>query len=201
MSLVDRHDDATIGDDGHRRIRTDILLARLAPGQRLKLEMLRETYGVSISTLREILNRLSAEGLVLAEGRRGFEVAPVSAANLRELADMRLLLEGHAMEASFAHADVEWEGRIVAARHKLASIERLMASGVGEPEQWKRYDSEFHQALMHNCGSQVLMEAHAAVFDRYFRYQMIALHWRGDGSIRRCSHVRSSATPCGRAPC
>jgi DNA-binding GntR family transcriptional regulator len=180
MSLIERNEEETIGDDGYRRIRSDIILARLAPAQRLKLEMLREAYGVSISTLREILNRLSAEGLVLAEGRRGFEVAPVSAANLQELADMRLLLEGHAMEASFARADVEWEGRVVSARHKLASIERLMASGVGEPEQWKRYDSEFHQALISNCGSRVLIEAHAAVFDRYFRYQMIALHYRGE---------------------
>jgi GntR family carbon starvation induced transcriptional regulator len=180
MSLIDRNEDETIGNDGYRRIRTDILLGRLVPGQKLKLEMLRESYRVSVSTLREILSRLSAEGLVVAEGRRGFEVAPVSKANLKELADMRLLLEGHAMEASFARADVEWEGRVVSARHKLHSIERLMASGVGEPEQWKRYDSEFHQALISNCGSQVLIEAHAAVFDRYFRYQMIALHYRGE---------------------
>jgi GntR family transcriptional regulator, carbon starvation induced regulator len=180
MSLIDRNEEETIGNDGYRRIRTDILLGRLVPGQKLKLEMLRESYRVSVSTLREILSRLSAEGLVVAEGRRGFEVAPVSKANLKELADMRLLLEGHAMEASFAHADVEWEGRVVSARHKLHSIERLMASGVGEPEQWKRYDSEFHQALISNCGSQVLIEAHAAVFDRYFRYQMIALHYRGE---------------------
>ena len=57
MSVIERNEDETIGDDGYRRIRTDILLARLAPGQRLKLEMLREAYGVSISTLREILNR------------------------------------------------------------------------------------------------------------------------------------------------
>jgi GntR family transcriptional regulator, carbon starvation induced regulator len=55
-----------------------------------------------------------------------------------------------------------------------------MASGVGQPEQWKRYDSEFHQALISNCGSRVLVETHSAVFDRYFRYQMIALHYRGE---------------------
>ena len=150
------------------------------PGQKLKLEGLKEIYGVSISTLREILSRLTAEDFVLAEGRRGFEVAPVSASNLKELADLRLLLEGHAMEASFAGADVEWEGRVVSAHHKLASTELLMASGLGQPEQWKRYDSEFHQALISNCGSGVLMETHATVFDKYFRYQMIAFHYRGE---------------------
>jgi GntR family transcriptional regulator, carbon starvation induced regulator len=170
----------TIAEEGYRRIRMDIIVARLRPGQKLKLDGLRETYGISISTLREILNRLSAEGLVYAEGRRGFEVAAVSAANLKELAEMRLLLESHAIDASFSRADVEWEGRVVSAHHKLAAIERSMASGQGKPEQWKQYDSEFHQALISNCGSQVLMEMHGLVFDRYFRYPVIALRYRGE---------------------
>ena len=82
------------------------------------------------------------------------------------------------MEISFANADVEWEGRIVSAHHKLASTERLMESGIGEAEQWKRYDGEFHQALISNCGSRVLMEAHALVFDKYFRYLMVAFMYR-----------------------
>ena len=146
MTLIERVEESeTIGDDGYRRIRADIVLGRLRPGQKLKLDGLKESYGVSVSTLREILSRLTSEGLVLAEGRRGFEVAPVSVDNLKELAELRLLLEGHAMEACFARADMEWEGRVVAAHHKLAATERLMSSNIGEPDQWKRYDSEFHR--------------------------------------------------------
>ena len=180
MSLIERAEEAeAVGDDGYRRIRSDIIFGRLRPGQKLKLDGLKETYGVSVSTLREILNRLTAEGFVLAEGRRGFEVAAVSIDNLKELAALRLLLESHAMEVSFANADVEWEGRVVSAHHKLASTERLMESDIGEPEQWKRYDGEFHQALISNCGSRVLMEVHALVFDKYFRYQMVAFNYRG----------------------
>ena len=70
-----------------------------------------EAYGASISTLREILNRLSSEGLVLAEGQReGFEVTRVSAHDLMEIAALRLLLEGHALKESFASGDMEWAG-------------------------------------------------------------------------------------------
>ena len=54
-----------------------------------------------------------------------------------------------------------------------------MDSGIGEPEQWKRYDGEFHQALISNCGSRLLMETHSLAFDKYFRYQMVAFHYRG----------------------
>jgi DNA-binding GntR family transcriptional regulator len=171
----------TIGENAYRRIRSDIIFGRLVPGQKLKLERLRDAYGASISTLREILNRLSSESLVVAEGQRGFEVAPVSVENLREIAALRLLLEGHALEQSFASGDMEWEGRVVAAYHKLASLERRMREGDhSETELWKRYDWEFHQALISACGSTVLMETHAGVFDKYLRYQMIALSFRGD---------------------
>src|SRR5215813_4757392 len=112
MTLIERTEEQeAVGDDGYRRIRTDIVFGKLRPGQKLRLEGLKEDYGVIVSTLREILNRLAAEGFVLAEGRCGFEVAPVSEANLKELAELRLLLETHTMRIFFANADVEWEGR------------------------------------------------------------------------------------------
>lgn len=184
----------TIGENAYRRIRSDIIFGRLEPGQKLKLERLRDAYGASISTLREILNRLSSESLVVAEGQRGFEVAPVSVENLREIAALRLLLEEHALEQSFAAGDMEWEGRVVSAYHKLATLERRMREGDrSETELWKRYDWEFHQALISACGSTVLMETHAGVFDKYLRYQMIALSFRGDIAAEEHKIMHDSA--------
>jgi DNA-binding GntR family transcriptional regulator len=169
----------TIGESAYRRIRSDIIFGRIPPGRKLRLDRMKAEYGASISTVREILNRLAAEGFVIAEGQRGFEVPPVTAQNLRELAALRLLLEGHAMEQSFADGDLEWEGRIVAAHHKLDLMEqRMLAGDRSETEIWKRYDWEFHQALIAACGSTVLMEVHGSVFDRYLRYQRIALSFR-----------------------
>jgi DNA-binding GntR family transcriptional regulator len=160
-------------------MRSDIIFGRLRPNQKLRLEALKDDYGVSISTLREILSRLSSEGFVIAEGRRGFEVAPVSAANLRELAELRTLLECHAMERSFARGDMEWEGRVVSAHHKLAAVEQKMNAGKSEDALWKRYDGEFHQALISNCGSRELIDAHQLVFDKYFRYPILSADRRG----------------------
>src|SRR3954463_6663728 len=99
----------TAGEKAYRRIRSDIVFGRLPPAQRLKLDGLKEAYGVSISTLRELLNRLTSEGLIVAEGARGFEVAAVSVQNFREVANLRQLLESHALEGSFAGGDMEWE--------------------------------------------------------------------------------------------
>jgi DNA-binding GntR family transcriptional regulator len=173
----------SIADQAYEQVRTDIIFGRLAPALRLRLDRLAQRYGASVSTLREILSRLSSEGLVLAEGQRGFTVAPVSAAGFADVAAMRLLLERHAMALSFAAGDLEWEGRVVAAHHKLAALERRMMAGDSQTELWKRYDREFHHALIAACGSQTLLDLYGGVFDQYLRYQMVAVVFRGQVAV------------------
>src|SRR5690554_2217984 len=116
----------TVGEITFRKIRGDIIAGTLQPGQKLKLEQLKSKYAVSVSTLREILNRLTTEDLVVAEGQRGFQVSPATKANLREMGDLRLVLENHALEMSFAMGDLDWEAQVVAAHHKLSSIEKAL---------------------------------------------------------------------------
>lgn len=175
----------SVSEKAYRRIRSDIIFGKLAPAEKMKLDRLREDYGASVSTLREILSRLWSEGLVVAEGQRGFEVAPVSAENLREIAALRLLLETHALEQSFQAGDVDWEGRVVSAHHKLSLIEKRLLSGdPADAETWKRYDWEFHHALISACGSDALLETHAPIYDKYLRYQMIAGIFRGEIAAR-----------------
>jgi DNA-binding GntR family transcriptional regulator len=186
--------DETAGETTYRLIRSNILLGKLRPGSKLKLERLRADYRTSVSTLREILSRLTSEKLVVAEGQRGFEVAPISEADLRETADLRLLLEGDALAHSFANGDLEWEGLVVSAHHKLALMEQEMnRPGTAAVEMWKRYDWQFHQALISACGSRLLMQTHATVFDRYLRYQMIALGNRGEIAAREHRELLDAA--------
>jgi DNA-binding GntR family transcriptional regulator len=176
-------EDAPVGETTYRRIRTDVISGRLGPGQKLTLDRMKEVYGASVSTLREILNRLSSESLIKAEGAKGFEVMPTSRENFRQVASMRQLLECHALKESFEAGDMEWEGRVVAAHHKLAQVEKRMATGGrSDAETWKRYDWEFHHVLISACGSQVMLDTHAMIYDRYLRYQMIASVYGGEAA-------------------
>ena len=117
--LVNTTAPETVGETAYRRIRSDIIFGVLVPGQKLKLEKVSEVYGTSISTLRELLNRISSEGLIIAEGQRGFEVAPVSANEFQQVASLRLLLENHAMEQSFAAGDLDWRDLVLEFSRRL----------------------------------------------------------------------------------
>ncbi|OYX40705.1 MAG: GntR family transcriptional regulator [Rhodobacterales bacterium 32-67-9] len=169
-----------VGHDVYEAIRRDIIFGRLDAGSRLRLERMKAEYGASVSTIREALSRLTTEGLVEAEGQRGFSVAPMSDENLREIADLRILVESHALGLSIEAGDTEWEGAIVSAHHKLHRMEERMEAGdTSVRETWKQYDWEFHQALILACGSRALLEVHGTVFDKYLRYQMRRLTYRG----------------------
>lgn len=186
----------TASESTYRRIRTDIIFGRLAPGEKLRLEKLRGVYDTSVSTLREVLYRLLSEGLIEAEGQKGFEVARISAANFREVAAMRNLLEGHALRESFAAGDIDWEGRVVAAYHKLSRLETAMLDGgQDQTSHWKHYDREFHRALISACGSRSLLDTHAVIFDRFLRYQILAIVFRGEAA----AHEHKALLDCALA--
>ncbi|MBO6855226.1 MAG: GntR family transcriptional regulator [Marivivens sp.] len=174
-----------MGASTYQRIKRDIIFGDLAPGSKLKLEGLRQRYEASMSTLRETLNRLASEGFVDAQDQRGFFVTPVSRDDLIEIANLRVLLECHALRLSVAKGDTDWEGNLVAAHHKLHLMEQKMLTGDdSQKEDWKRYDWEFHLALIEACGSRNLLSLHAVLFDKYLRYQMLVLTNRGQVAVQ-----------------
>ena len=172
------------GETAYGRLRGDIILGRLAPGTRLRLERLRDDYQVSVTTLREVLARLASEGLILFEAQKGFEVTRISAEDLREIAEMRVLLECHAIGMAFAAGDLDWEARVVGAHHKLSRMEgRMLAGDRAATADWKRYDREFHVALISACGSAELLAAHDRIIDRFLRYQLLLVIFRGQEAV------------------
>ena len=104
----------------------------------------------------------------------------VSKEDLMEVANLRVLLECHALKLSIDNGDTDWEGNLVSAHHKLSSMEQKMLSGDdSQKEDWKRYDWEFHLALIEACGSRNLISLHSVLYDKYLRYQMLMLTHRG----------------------
>ena len=65
----------------------------------------------------------------------------------------------------------------------------MLSGDETQKELWKRYDAEFHQSLISACGSRNLMELHAMIYDKYLRYQMQILTYRGDQAANEHKHL------------
>ena len=61
--------------------------------------------------------------------KEDFFVTPISKEDLIEVANLRVLLECHALKLSIDNGDTDWEGNLVSAHHKLSSMEQKMLSG------------------------------------------------------------------------
>lgn len=76
-------------------IKTAIRTGHMRPGDRLVEGRLAIDLGVSRNPVREAIRRLAIEGLVTITARRGAVVAGLSEQKIREIIEVRGLLEGH----------------------------------------------------------------------------------------------------------
>tara|TARA_Y200000002_G_scaffold43108_2_gene31339 strand:- start:86 stop:745 length:660 start_codon:yes stop_codon:yes gene_type:complete len=168
-----------------KKIKNDIIFGNLKPDQKLKLNLLQKEYNVSISILREVLNRLCGDGFIIYKVQKGFFVSPVSKKDLHEIANIRIILETYALEISINNKDYEWEAELLGAYHKLNHAENELEKQNFEAKSiWTKYDAEFHQMLIKKCNSLNLIKIHSIIFDKYLRYQLLVLKYRGKSSIK-----------------
>ncbi len=171
------------------RVREDILNCTLRPGQRLRFAELRERYQVSVASLREALFVLSAQGLVQFRLNHGFRVAPVSLADLLEVAELRLNIEIKTLQSAIAHGDDSWEARILGAHHLLLMVEdKLPPSQWNLDPLWSLRHRRFHAELASGCPSQWMLHFRAQLFDQAHRYRRLASHFGGDWGGKRGEH-------------
>lgn len=103
-----------------RRLRAEILSGALEPGDRIVEDQIRRRYGISRAPLREALRLLAQQGLVEHLPRRGMRVCTWSPTDIRQLFDIRHVLERHAVLSALPLHD---EGeRLAPVRARLADM-------------------------------------------------------------------------------
>lgn len=83
----------TLIERAYEQLRDDIIEGRLAPDEKLRVERLKAHYQVGAGTLREAITQLVSDALVVAEGQRGFRVAPIALEDMEDLTRLRLHIE------------------------------------------------------------------------------------------------------------
>ncbi|WP_380053104.1 GntR family transcriptional regulator [Falsihalocynthiibacter sp. SS001] len=149
-------------------LREEIILGKLAPGDRLKVDTLKENYGTGASPVREALSLLTSDQLVERIDQRGFRVAPTSKIQFTEILDLRCNLEDMALRQSIANGDKEWEESLVLVHHYMSRADRSV-SGVFE-----ELHKKFHMELI-SCGvSPILLRFCSQLYDLNVRYRYLA---------------------------
>lgn len=178
----------TLANDVLYRLREDIISCILKPGEKLRFEGMRAIYGVSYSTLREALSRLSSEGLVQSEGQRGFYVAPISEADLLDITDARVVLERECIARSLQRGTADWKSGAIAAFHKLDRLEDSMGDNLRTTPEWEKLHMGFHDALVAAAESPTLQELRHLLFERARRYRRISALVRKSPRVKSDEH-------------
>ena len=167
---------ATLGEAAYQRLRADIVVGTFKAGEPLRLEALRQRYGLSFSPLREALMRLQSERLVLSTALRGFSVAPLSREEIEDATETRILIESEALRRAMRNGDDDWEANIVAAFHALSlQVERqskLSKAETADLFAMEERHHHFHRALIAPCGSPRLLELAEQLYVETQRYRL-----------------------------
>src|SRR5512139_1512668 len=86
----------TLADRALEQIETAIMKGDLGPGTRISEVLLARTFGISRGPLREAIRRLAGRGLLEVIPHVGARVVTLSLDDLREVFDIREVLEGMA---------------------------------------------------------------------------------------------------------
>ncbi len=136
----------TLIERAYAQLRDDIIEGRLAPGEKLRVEHLKTHYGVGAGTLREAITRLVSDALAVAEGQRGFRVAPMQAEDLEDLTRLRVHIEIEALRQSIRHGDARWRAQLQQAYDALSAFEQPIQPA--KRRHWEQLNNRFHEALI-----------------------------------------------------
>lgn len=144
-------------------IRDAIHAGRFPPGTHLKEGELADLIGVSRTPIREALRRLNAEGSVRFMRNHGAFVADWSSAEVREIFELRAILEGYAAEKAAERASPEQLSHLRNLAEEMISLE-----ATGTPDALARIaeaNGEFHRLITQAAGTQRLSNMMAQVVE------------------------------------
>lgn len=175
---------AAISDRVYATLKHRILTCAMLPGQRVVEKELCAEMQISRTPLREALNRLALESLVVLRPFRGYVIAPLTVADFRELCELRRILESEAAALSAQRATPE-------------DVEELAAHAtteytVGDEQSYVTYlrnNSAFHFALVRCTHNSQLISAVMAALDHHQRPLYLGLEVCIDGAASTAEHV------------
>lgn len=161
-----------------------ILSGRLLPKQRIVEKDICTEMNVSRTPLREALNRLALEGLVILLPYRGYVVTPVTVEDFQNLCELRRIIEPGTAALAAQRATAEDIERLVAVAETRYTL--------GDPvtyENYLRANSAFHLALVRCTGNSRIESIVMSLLDQHQRPLYLGLGRGIDAEASTAEHL------------
>jgi DNA-binding GntR family transcriptional regulator len=173
-----------LADKAYDLIRKDILACIHAPGQQIAQGQLAEKYGLGMTPVREALQRLSHEGLIQAVPRSGYVVSLITLSDVRELFELRDILESAAV-------------RLAVERASEAQLDHILEEAnftyvFHDRDDYTRFldrNYRFHCLIAATGGNQRLIDTLARTLDGLTRVFHLGLDLRDSADEMRNEHL------------
>ena len=151
----------------YHEVRRSIIMGEFKTGARLNVEEIADHYQISVTPVRDALQMLNQEGLVTIKPRAGYFVTRITLKELRDMFELRNILELVAIERSIDKIDPE----------QILQLRNVHAGYTGDDdESYDRYTDEnrcFHYLLAEASGNQELANLIGHLMDRLARFMVL----------------------------
>jgi DNA-binding GntR family transcriptional regulator len=165
--MVGAKPDVTSKNLIYTELRRSIIMGHRNQGERLDLEALGKSFGTSVTPVRDALQMLGHEGLVTIKPRSGYFVTHVTLKQLRDMLELREILELASSERAASRITEE----------QIKELEQVHIGYTGEDdESYDRYMEEnrrFHYLIAQASGNQELAETLGRLHDRLVRFMVL----------------------------
>jgi DNA-binding GntR family transcriptional regulator len=171
-------DITNINEKVYQYLKDQIIHLTIKPGERINTRELRNQLQISQTPLKDALFRLAGEGLVEVSSRRGSFVRDITAKDIREIEDTRIILETGAVDVVARHITDDQINELEKLYEETISIEN------NEYARFMEKDNAYHLTIIKYANNDVLFDiykklnAHMQIVRYQFaRQQRSKLDW------------------------
>jgi DNA-binding GntR family transcriptional regulator len=185
----------SLADKAYKALKDDIITCSLSPGQQVVQTQLSEVYGFGATPIREALQRLEQEGFVEAIPRFGYVISSITLQDVREIYELRLILESSA-------------ARLAADRGSQKQLEKIRDAShfsyvYRDTESYSQFLSknvDFHRSVAIAAGNERMVHLLTGLLQEMTRIFHFGLDLRDSAEEMRDEHISLAEALLARDP-
>lgn len=173
-------------ESAYKSIKDKIIRGELKPGDTILEDELQDELGVSRTPIREALIRLQSENFVVIYPRKGIFVSTLTPKTIREIYEVRELVEPQLLRKIFHSIDRKWLSDM-----KVEFSEDLSHLSKEEKKNhFVKLDEEFHNYFLNLSENNYLVEMLTRVYDQIHRMRIHTFYAELRSEMTKEEHIK-----------